>query len=101
MVPYGWPRISVQSGGREELSGPIDPLRAVTPDIVKVEGCIRGLRVTVYDSPGLQDGNHKDESYLNLISEIVVSVIVQWLILTGCSRHPGMVTCHACEMQYH
>ena len=47
------------------------------------------------DSPGLQDGNHKDESYLNLISEIVVSVIVQWLILTGCSRHPGMVTCHA------
>ena len=32
---------------------------------------------------------------MNLISEIVVSVIVQWLILTGCSRHPGMVTCHA------
>eukprot|EP00731_Ephydatia_muelleri_P001474 Em0001g1474a len=64
----------VKTGGpgcrSQSQPGPFSSLSAVTADITRASGDVEGVTVTVYDSPGLQDGHGKDESYLEKIREV-------------------------------
>ncbi|KAL5516333.1 hypothetical protein EMCRGX_G001627 [Ephydatia muelleri] len=64
----------VKTGGpgcrSQSQPGPFSSLSAVTAGITRASGCVEGVNVTVYDSPGLQDGHGKDESYLDQIREV-------------------------------
>ena len=58
-------------GSASQQTGQYSCLSAVTAGVHPVRRSIQGIDITVYDSPGLQDGSDKDESYLNQISEVV------------------------------
>ena len=64
----------VKTGGpgcrSQSQPGPFSSLSAVTAGITSASGDVEGVTVTVYDSPGLQDGHGKDESYLDQIREV-------------------------------
>ena len=64
----------VKTGGpgcrSQSQPGPFSSLSAVTAGITRASGNVEGVTVTVYDSPGLQDGHCKDESYLDQIREV-------------------------------
>eukprot|EP00731_Ephydatia_muelleri_P001476 Em0001g1476a len=64
----------VKTGGpgcrSQSQPGPFSSLSAVTAGIIRASGDVEGVTVTVYDSPGLQDGHCKDQSYLDQIREV-------------------------------